>query len=201
MLIALEQPSYVYHAHDIDPKFYNMWKTVNGRRGTTTSEVTSSIFTANVAAMALGSGPLKNAILNCHGSPGPLRLGGGREMATLKDDLTPFGTLSGIGAVWIVSCDVARDSVGKSFCSKLASLTGSVVVASEQSQVITAWQGFQLFVSRSGRIDAFEGKMIAFYPNGSTRIDSNPRNLVDTLEAPIKPESEYPEEAWLRGGW
>jgi hypothetical protein len=199
MLIWLKQPSYVFHAHDISPQFYTMWKTVTGKPGMTPNEIASSIYRANVESLASGSSMLKNVVINVHGSPGYLRLAGLTYSGSILDDMKPFSVLNGIGTIWMVSCNVAGGSEGKHFCSGLARMTGSVVVASEQSQIVTALQAFQLVIAGSDRIDAFEGKLIAFYPNGATRSDSNPRNLVDTVEDPIKPESEYPEEAWLRG--
>jgi hypothetical protein len=128
----------------------------NNRRpqARTPAHLAGEIAAAEKAAReTFGKKGLQNVILNCHGYPGGLWIGGivsiddnphARHVG--KEDLAIFSILKplNLGTIWIVSCDVAKGEVGQSFCQTLAKIAGTQVIASDEDQVVTNWQGLQL---------------------------------------------------------
>jgi hypothetical protein len=182
-MIRMEQPSFCFHGHDIYPKFYDMWHNVEGQKGTTVSQLVGHIAAANVMALQTEHVPLWNIVINVHGFAGGLWIGGLNGSPTMKDDLRPFGVLRGmnVGPIWLVSCSAAKDTTGKEFCSVLAKTAGTMVIASDQSNQVTVWQGAKLLMAWRWNIDDFEGNVFGFYPTGGSTSGSDPSEFVWTV--------------------
>jgi hypothetical protein len=117
---------------------------------------------------------LDNVILNCHGRPGELAVGG-KDPNLLRLNLESVGIFSmlrdtDIDTIWLVSCDVAEVETGtggrdgKRFCSELARTAGCDVVAAAVKQRVEF--GFYLRLCPWGCIDDFEGVAYRFGPAG-----------------------------------
>jgi hypothetical protein len=70
-----------------------MWKTVSAAEGMTASEVVLTIVSANTAALVARKSPLRNIIINCHGKPGKLSIGGSGKPGIEKSNVALFGVL------------------------------------------------------------------------------------------------------------
>jgi hypothetical protein len=72
-----------------------------------------------------------------------------------------------IGCIWIHACNPAETEWGKRFCSKLASNSGTTVVAS--ADVEWSWHSFWgTLLMPAGNIDDFEGRVYQFNADGSS---------------------------------
>ena len=60
-----------------------MWKNILGHKAMTPSELGSVIVAANAASLGIWRKPLENIILNVHGYPGGLHIGGMYETSEL----------------------------------------------------------------------------------------------------------------------
>ncbi len=171
-MIKMEQPSFSFNSYDIGKPYYQMWKTTVGPKQMTPRQLAGAIEAANRAALNSCGRPLVNVIINSHGSFGDIYIGGLKkpngefEHAMDEDDLGVFGILKPleIATFWLVSCKAARGEYGKEFCQTLANVSGSEVIASDASQIVTIWQGIELFVVPYGNIDDFEGTVFSFAP-------------------------------------
>lgn len=145
---------------------YKMWNT---RKVTDdVSPVWLAINTASVAAGAPG-GKLAALIFNCHGLVTPenefVGLAIGKEVHF--KDLGHFSKLSPfVEKIYMTVCGAARGKSGRSFCEKLASVSGAIVIAGEWDQTlpISVWAKLP-----GGMIDDFEGPMFQFTPGGEAK--------------------------------
>ncbi len=160
------QPSLVLHSCDVPGYKYQMWKSWMMPEGATAHNV---VFWINTALESSPELMLKNVIINCHGTPGFLHVGGAWK-GFGEDGLEPFKTLrhKDIGTIWIVACRVAGSDdggdLGKSFCSALAKAVGCRVIASEDFQHVDFV--FEWISSPFGTIDDYEPPVYEFSPAG-----------------------------------
>ena len=169
-MIRMEQPSLVLHSCDVPGYKYKMWKTVELAAGTTSIDVTNQIHSALNEAT---DNHLYNVIINCHGSPGFLHVGGsgigfGTGSVSVLRQLKGIGT---IGTIWLVACEVAKGEqkdLGKDFCSQLAQSANCDVVSSVKTQQVNT--GFYLRGHPFGCIDKYEGLVYRFLPDGDYEV-------------------------------
>jgi hypothetical protein len=120
---------------------------------------------------------LENVIINCHGHPGKLYVGGSYGPEINIGNVTLFTLLkdTDIGEIWLVSCGVAATTKGptvvdgKAFCSAMARAADCDVIASDTDQYVEA--GYEIRGALSGGwvwgcIDDFEGTAYRFFPSG-----------------------------------
>jgi hypothetical protein len=74
--------------------------------------------------------------------------------------LKPFN----IGTFWLVSCEIAAEDSGKSFCQELAKVVGALVIASDSSQEATFGQVAELVITFANAINDFGGTVYSFSP-------------------------------------
>jgi hypothetical protein len=171
-MITMKEPSFCFNSCDVGDPHYEMWRTVVGPMGMTPSQLAGKIAEVNRTALSSWGSPLVNVIINCHGYFGGLHIAGLKSLsgkpAMDKDALGVFGILKplGITTIWLVSCKAAFGESGKEFCQILAKVAGTEVIASDAKQVVTTWQGIELFVSSRSNIDDFEGTVYSFTPEG-----------------------------------
>jgi len=175
-VIKMMQPSLVIHSCDVPGFKYQMWATWNAPEGM------NAIGAVNWIASAVDRSPdmeLKNVIINSHGDPGVLYLGG-------KDDPTidigcagAFSQLRAkdIGTIWLVACEVAKDSAGRAFCTQLAINAGCDVVAADEEQIVEG--AFYDSNTPWGCIDEFEGNVYRFDAAGNVQ-SYNPHSDIGT---------------------
>lgn len=184
-MIEMAQPSLVLHSHDVPGYKYKMWATWDVPKTLPTASIVDWIASAVDQSSEMA---LKNVILNSHGLPGEIYMGNGGkpidEKAISAD--TAFKKLrsKSIGTIWIVACLVGskpfRDSEppcrmypndGPSFCSKLATIVGCDVIASDASQTVSP--GFEFYArlpfTGTGMIDDYEGNVTRYGPDGSRK--------------------------------
>jgi len=118
---------------------------------------------------------LHNVVINCHGSPGFLHIGGsgqgfgdGHEGA-----LRPLRSKGSIGRIFLVACQVTTDDdendrLGKAFCSKIAQESGAFVVAADALQSVDWW--YENMSHPFGTIDDYEGHVYEFSPAGGSTV-------------------------------
>ena len=113
---------------------------------------------------------LHNVIINCHGTPGFLHVGGswvgfGVEGTSLFKSVRR----GGVGTIWLVACSVAQNkstNIGTMFCSELAKAAGCDVVAADALQHVDVT--FYLRICPFGAIDDYEGNVSRFSPGGTS---------------------------------
>jgi hypothetical protein len=122
------------------------------------------VYWINAALTTTPDMELRGVVINTHGAPGALYVGG--VNATPITDPSPFSQLNqpSIGTVWINGCDVAAGQNGQAFCSQLARFLGADVVAADD----TEW----CFDAPFGTIDYFEGTAYRFSPSGLITVYS-----------------------------
>jgi hypothetical protein len=176
-MISISQPALALHSVDVPGFRYQMQTTWNMPVGATASAVVYWI------SYAVDNSPelqLKNVVINCHGGPGSLYVGGTGSSPIGVKDVGLFGTLrtKDIGTVWLVGCLVAIGANGEQFCSALAATIGSDVVAANDYQFVERRyvQGNCPF----GTIDDFEGAAYRFSPSGSKELLSVHEPLAET---------------------
>jgi hypothetical protein len=162
-MITISQPALALHSCDVPGFLYQMSTTWMMPAGASASDVVSWISAAVQQSPELS---LKNVVINTHGGPGALYVGGGS--ATPITDPGPFSgvrTLD-IGTIWLVGCLVATGSNGQSFCSQLAITSGADVIAANDYQFVeNRFLGGNPTIF--GAIDDFEGTAYLFSPSGS----------------------------------
>lgn len=170
-MITMRQPSLVLHSCDVPGHKYEMWKSWLMPKGATASDV---VYWIEYAAKRSPEQYLMNVIINCHGSPGFLHVGGsGIGFGT--GSVAIFKPLKkvDIGTIWIIACEVAGskskgDNKGKLFCSQLAKSAGCRVIASEKTQHVDFF--YEYFRSPYGTIDDYEGPTYEFSPAGGWKL-------------------------------
>lgn len=177
-MIKLRQPSLVLHSCDVPGYKYQMWKTWKMPRGASASDV---VYWINWGIDNSPELELHNVVINCHGSPGGLHVGGCDDSkkkitggkAIYAGDLGVFkGVRRGsLGTIYIVACEVTKSvgesKIGPNFCSQLAINAGCFVVAADKIQSVDFW--YQVFHHPYGSIDDYEGNVTEFGPSGGSQ--------------------------------
>ena len=167
-MITLSQPALALHSYDVPGYLYQMSTTWKMPAGASGGDVASWI------GSAVGQSPeqqLHNVVINCHGGPGKLYVGG--LAASPIANASAFGQLHNldIGTIWLVGCLVATGSNGFAFCTQLAVAAGCDVVAANDTQFVED----RFLAGRCGvfgAIDDFEGAAYRFSPSGSNSVYS-----------------------------
>lgn len=171
-MIPMKQPSLVVHSHDVPGYKYQMKWTWNMLPGATAQDIVNWVLHSNSGRYGAQGQRLENVIINCHGAPGSLLIGGIRNPGFDISSVNIFSALQGcdIGTIWLVACEVASQQgvanggVGKTFCLELARTAGCDVIASAEVQHVEF--GFYLRGCPWGCIDSYEGLTYRFKPNG-----------------------------------
>ena len=169
-MIRMLTPSLVINSHDVPGPTYHMWRTVKARRGAYVHELIDYIDDGHRVALETFGYRLLNIVINCHGQPGSLYVGGDGTTSVSQSEVSALAPLrgKGSGTIWLVSCNVAKGNFGKDFCQALAVTTGYQVVAADDFQEVGLWGGYNvLFVDNC--IDEFEGNVFGFYASGTHR--------------------------------
>jgi len=183
MGILLQQPALSINAHDVGWPSYDMWRTIDAPEGTTPGTAAGWIFATNMEAMKTWKTPLRNIVLNAHGYPGKVSIGGMGHDHIYPSDLSVVGILKkmNVGTIWLCGCRAAQGPTGISFCSALAVITGTQVIASDTSQEVTPSQAVRYLFLGAREIDDFEGTVYSFTP-GARRTIIDPQRDVATVE-------------------
>ena len=173
-MIMMQQPSLAINSDDVPGPKYIMWRTRDAPRGSTANWVVNEIIVDNAAALSFKNSQLLNVIINCHGSPGSLSVGGiGDDGGSINmDNVGEFARLKGrnIGTIWLVACNAARGDKGKGLCQMLATVSGCQVVAADDYQDVGVWGTYRLLAGLHGQIDEFEGTVYSFTLIGGARV-------------------------------
>jgi hypothetical protein len=182
-MIKMQQPSLCINSHDVPGPNYRMWKSVEVPEGTTASDVSRLIVSANISALLEEDTPLRNIIFNCHGRPGGLLIGGDGKPAITEADLGVFAILKhyNVGTIWLVACKAARGAAGQSFCQKLSKVANTIVIAGEDSQSVGAWGTYRIYAGLAGHIDEYEGTVYGFTPLTGMSVGIDPEDFVNTV--------------------
>lgn len=177
-MLKLEEPTFGFNAHDVGFPHYKMWETIDAPRGADVQLLLDSIVRANRLALENQQKPLANIVLNCHGYPGRVWLGGVFSGFLDMSTLSALSVLKpkNLGTIWLTSCAAAKESRGKLFCMTLSLLTGCPVVASEASQEVDMWGAWRIKSGLPGLIDEMEGTVLRFTAN-SVYSRVNPHDL------------------------
>src|SRR5215475_2088043 len=143
-MIKLRQPSVVLHSDDVPGYKYRMWQTWKMPRGASASDV---VYWINWAIDRSPEMELHNVLINCHGGPGTLYVGGaGNGGKTITaPDLGIFKNVrrGSLGTIYIVACEVTKNDgtnpLGKDFCRQLAINAECFVVAADAIQSVDFW--------------------------------------------------------------
>jgi hypothetical protein len=179
-MIKLIQPSLALHSTDVPGYLYRMQTTWKMPPGVSASDV---VYWINYAIDHSPELELVNVVINCHGSPGALWVGGVGSPAIYAGDLAVFkGVRPGsLGTIYIVACEVTKSvgstPFGKNFCTQLAINAGCFVVAADSIQSVDFW--YQHFHHPYGSIDDYEGNATEFGPAGSSQ-PWNPNDATGT---------------------
>ncbi len=171
-MIRMKQPSLVVHSHDVPGYKYRMKWTWEMLPGASAGDLVNWVLHANGGQFGARRQRLENIVVNCHGSPGSLFIGGTGSPDLNIGNMGVFSSLRGrdIGTIWLVACEVAAQlggatgGVGKSFCAELAKTAGCDVIASAATQHVNV--GFYLRGCPWGCIDDYEGLTYRFKPMG-----------------------------------
>lgn len=167
-MIPIKQPALALHSCDVPGFLYQMTTTYQMPAGASASDVAYWISTTVAQSPEQA---LANVVINTHGNPGALYVGGGSSPPIT--DVGPFAQLRtmDIGTVWLVGCLVATGANGEAFCSQLATTLGCDVVAANDYQFVEKrFLGGNQTVF--GAIDDFEGTAYVFSPSGSKDLYS-----------------------------
>lgn len=168
-MILMKKPSMSLNSHDVPGPNYKMWSTTSMAKGITPGEIIAKIQAVHQAAITSGK-RLANIVINCHGSPGSLATGGSGEAGFNINNVSLFAALKplNVAPIWLVACRAAAGSTGQSFCQKISIEAGTMVVAGEEAQAVTAYQTYRYYLGKEGQIDDYEGTVHIFYPNNTS---------------------------------
>jgi hypothetical protein len=169
-MIRMIKPALVINTYDVPGPLYKMWQTVSAPLGANVTSLVSYIDEGHRVSLETFGYKLINIVINSHGGPGSLLLGGRSQKAITKGDLQALAPLKGHtgGTIWIVACEIAAGTEGQNFCQALAMTTGYQVVAGTVDQYVDRWDGYKMW-HIANAIDEFEGDVYAFYASGSFR--------------------------------
>jgi hypothetical protein len=167
-MLKLRQPSLALHSSDVPGYKYRMATTWLMPSGAEAKNVVAWI---NMATKRSPELYLHNVVINCHGKPGKLYVGGGNDYI-FGGQLGVFKNIQrgSVGTIYIVACEVSDDPKGiiwgSEFCTKLSVNSGCFVVAPDQTQ----WVDKEFNSSHPfGCIDDYEGPVWEYWPSGSRR--------------------------------
>lgn len=182
-MLYVRQPAMVINSYDVPGPHLKMRYTFPAPVGTNAIALVDLIRYSAMRAAAQGD-PLLNVVINCHGAPGQLGIGGAASPMSIADvpffeTLKSFRPLSELRTLWITACKPARGPRGKTFCAALAKACGCRVVASEDLQYpdpTLARRNAELDYVASrvlgdipppfGFLDEYEGTTWQFEPSG-----------------------------------
>jgi hypothetical protein len=166
-MITIAQPALALHSCDVPGFLYQMKTTWKMPPGATAQNV---VYWIQHALDQSDESRLANVVINCHGGPGKLYVGGGKKAPVGIGDVALFGKLRArdIGTVWLVGCLVAIGSGGERFCKQLAIALGCDVVGANDYQFVEG--GYMRGNCPFGTIDEFEGAAYRFGPDGSKEV-------------------------------
>ena len=178
-MISLSEPALCINSHDVPGPRYAMWRTVELAAGSGIQAVISEIIHANTMAVSRGARYLRNIVINCHGFPGGLWIGGELDTVNAIDawNVHRFEAIRrlNVGPIWLVACRAAHGGGGIAFCKKLAAAASTLVIASDDFQDVGFWGTLQYHMSPvGGLIDEFEGTVHIFKANGSYTQGEDP---------------------------
>jgi hypothetical protein len=182
-MIRMQEPSLCINSHDVPGPRYKMWRTVELAAGHGIREVISEIIHANTQSAASGGRGLRNIVINCHGYPGGLWVGGEADLdhKINRENVLLFEAVRrlNVGPIWLVACRAARGADGIDFCKKLAAAASTLVIASDDYQDVGVWGTVRYYTTPvSGLIDEFEGTVHIFKANGSYSTAEDPSDAV-----------------------
>jgi hypothetical protein len=162
-MITISQPALALHSCDVPGFLYQMSTTWMMPAGASALDV---VYWISAAVQQSPELQLHNVVINTHGGPGQLYVGGAATPPI--SDPGPFSAIRtlDVGAIWLVGCLVATGANGQSFCSQLAIATGADVIAANDYQFVEGrFLGGKPTIF--GAIDDFEGTAYLFSPSGS----------------------------------
>jgi hypothetical protein len=188
-MIKLRQPSLVLHSCDVPGYKYLMWKSWNMPRGASASDV---VYWINYAINCSPEQSLANVVINCHGGPGKIHVGGCNDFENgitggnkiTAGDLAVFKNIKrgSLGTIYIVACEVtkagASSQIGVNFCNEMAINAGCFVVAADEIQSVDL--DFES-THPYGCIDDYEGNVSEFWPSGGGKRAWNPFDATGTI--------------------
>lgn len=169
-MIKLKQPALALHSHDVPGykcKMQTTWVMPEG------ASVNNVVFWIDWAVRNSSNQRLENVVINCHGTPGFLHVGGSWKGFGIEGTklFYKFRGKNAIGKIWILACDVAGgNGIGWNFCGALAKAADCQVIAATRAQRVEKM--FDFFRPNEC-IDDFEGVAYLFGPNGDMTTFSN----------------------------
>src|SRR5438067_8772872 len=173
-MIKLKDPSIFLHSCDVPGYKYRGWQTWTMPKGASAGNV---LYWINWAIDHSPEMYVHNVVINCHGTPGFLHVGGAWKGFGDGDTsiFKPLRSRGSIGRIILVACHIAGhsdegpekdkdDELGKQFCSDLARESGAFVVGADAFQRVDFW--FENISHPYSSIDDFEGPAFAFSPPG-----------------------------------
>ncbi len=178
-MIKLKDPSLILHSCDVPGYRYTGWKSWNMPKGASATDV---LFWINWAIDHSPEQYIRNVVINCHGSPGFLHVGGSWSGfgASGTSIFRPLRSRGSVGRIILVACHIAGDAdkdpgrddeIGKQFCSSLAKESGTFVVGADKLQRVDFW--FENISHPYSSIDDFEGTAFEFSPAGGWKVWEN----------------------------
>ena len=182
-MIRMQEPSLCINSHDVPGPRYKMWRTVELQAGAGIPDVVRQIIHANTQSVANGGRGLRNIVINSHGFPGGLWIGGELDTDHQIDavNVRQFEAVKrlNVGPIWLVACRAARGADGIAFCQRLAAAASTLVIASDDYQDVGVWGTVRYYTTPvSGLIDEFEGTVHIFKANGSYTKGEDPSDAV-----------------------
>lgn len=182
-MIRMQEPSLCINSHDVPGPRYRMWRTVELAAGSGIREVVTEIIHANSMSAANGQRGLRNVVINCHGFPGGLWIGGELDLdhKINTDNVLLFEAVKSlnVGPIWLVACRAANGPDGVAFCKRLAKAASTLVIASDDFQDVGVWGSIRYYSTPvSGLIDEFEGTVHIFKANGTYTRGEDPSDAV-----------------------
>jgi hypothetical protein len=168
-MIKLKQPALALHSHDVPGYRCKMQTTWLMPAGATVNNV---VYWIDWAIRNSANQRLENVVINCHGTPGFLHVGGswnGFGIEGVKS-FEKFKGKNAIGTIWILACNVAGgDGIGMKFCTALSKAADCKVIAAMGAQSVEKM--FDYFRPNEC-IDDFEG-MAWYFKGGESGSFSN----------------------------
>jgi hypothetical protein len=180
-MIYIKQPAMAINSFNVPPPYYTMADTYVLPPVSTAAMVVELIRHAAKKYTLGRLSVLRNVVINCHGSPGALWVGGPANPITEADvplfsALGTSSSLPSLQTLWIVACKPASGAKGKAFCAALAKACGCRVVASEDTQWVSGSDRIQMKLIEAshaftgpryvGAIDDYEGVVWQFDQTG-----------------------------------
>jgi len=135
-MIRLKQPALALHSCDVPGYHYKMQTTWVMHENATARNVAYWI---DLAIKNSANQRLENVVINCHGTPGFLHVGGSWKGFGIEG-IEYFKQIKGkVGKIWLVACNVAESH---DFCTKLAKAADCMVIAGKDVQYVNGIYDF-----------------------------------------------------------